>query len=270
MLEWNCPQIRFQMDILYWELKGPQYHWLYLTQTNCFNSDLWRSPLIELETSQLQYGVAGQFSSHSNSSCLSQASSGLNLNKLSESCQNYSSNESIQQWSDSQTNTGMVKTNSPQTSSSARPISNPQLNLNRTPQLDNNIVHTGFQPKNFVKLERRGLRQSSACSSVISSMESVDSSNISETETDSVTSGVPSSGPDTSCSSLDVRSGHVTSLAHNRMSKIISKLHILSPISDKSQVRKMIILLLYYYGFRQQRTVFKDPDLYCIQLQIFY
>ena len=182
----------------------------------------------------------------------------MNLNKLSESCQNYSSNESIQQsqWSDSQTNTGMVKINSPQTSSAARPISNPQLILNRTPQLDNNMVPSGFQPKNFVKLERRGLRQSSACSSVISSMESVDSSNISETETDSMTSGVPSSGPDTSCSSLDVRSGHVPSLAHNRMSKIISKLHILSPISDKSQVRKMIIVLCYYYGFRQQRTVF--------------
>ena len=57
---------------------------------------------------------------------------------------------------------------------------------------------------------------------------------------ESVTSGVPSSGPAsdlvTSSSSLDLRPASAQAGPNtNRMSRIMSKLQILSPISDKSQ-----------------------------------
>lgn len=61
-----------------------------------------------------------------------------------------------------------------------------------------------------------------------------------ESMSESVTSGVPSSGPPsdlvTSSSSLDLRPASAQAGPNtNRMSRIMSKLQILSPISDKSQ-----------------------------------
>ena len=135
-----------------------------------------RSPLVE--SSQLQ------FSSQSLSSCVSQASdsgSGVNMNKLSEICQrnfveNYSSSsESVSaaqknRWSENQiTGRDFVKT-------SQAPLTE---DLNRSSRLDGSVSVTRaprfsmFHPKSLLKLERR--MASSGCSSLISSMESVES-----------------------------------------------------------------------------------------------
>ena len=135
-----------------------------------------RSPLVE--SSQLQ------FSSQSLSSCVSQVSdsgSGVNMNNLSDICQrnfveNYSSSsESVSaaqknRWSENQiTGRDFVKT-------SQAPLTE---DLNRNSRLDSSVSVTRaqrfpmFQPKSLLKLERR--MASSGCSSLISSMESVES-----------------------------------------------------------------------------------------------
>ena len=228
-----------------------------------------RSPLVEMESSHLG-GGRPQFSSHSNSSCLSQVSgSGMNLNKLSEICrrnfvENYSSSsESVaaaqkNRWSENQiSGQDFVKT-------SSAPVT---VDLNRNSELDNTFSSSSgspgtraraprlgvFHPKSFLKVERR--MASSGCSSLISSMESVESNTsegkikfsfpsfnmfvpAGESMSESVTSGVPSSGLasdlQTSSSSLDLRPASA-GLSSTRMSRIMSKLQILSPISDKSQ-----------------------------------
>ena len=135
-----------------------------------------RSPLVEMESTQLQS------SSRSLSSCVSQASdSGLNMNKLSEICQrnfveNYSSSsESVSaaqknRWSENQiTGRDFVKT-------SQAPLNE---DLNRNTRLDNTVSGSRgprfsmFHSKSVLKMERR--MASSGCSSLISSMESVES-----------------------------------------------------------------------------------------------
>ena len=118
-----------------------------------------------------------------------------------------------------------------------------EVGLNRSGQAD-----PVYQHKNLLKLQTKllGSKESSACSSVLSSLESVESNtsegnrsveicnlNVPCPACESVTESLISS----SCSSsLELRPP-----GHSKVSKIINKLQILSPISDKSQVTTVII-----------------------------
>ena len=145
-----------------------------------------------METCQLQH-VGEHFSSHSNSSCLSQNSSGLNLNKLSELCQNYSSNESVSHVSSSHVSMprGTWSESSPRDIITNSQLTEGDKTVNRSSDSVGfsdkssgiDVYPSQQQQKSFLKLERRSaghIMSTSICSSLISSMESVDNSNISE------------------------------------------------------------------------------------------
>lgn len=202
-----------------------------------------RSPVTNFEGSQFH---DQNYSSHSNSSCLSQTSSGLNLNKLpgftQRKCfdEQISSTESTPQklrWSERQSHVDIGE-NLRKTEKSRH-----LQDINRNPQFDNQVNRPRpniYQSKNFLKVQNKLIssKDSSACSSMVSSMESVESntsegvgSSISESFHSMVSGGLSSSyhASETSLSKppLDLR--------NSRVSRIMSKLQILSPISDKSQ-----------------------------------
>lgn len=202
-----------------------------------------RSPLSNFEGTQFH---EQNYSSHSNSSCLSQTSSGLNLNKLTGYArrknleEQISSTESTPQkirWKESQC---PVETD--EALSKPEKMRHPQ-DVNRNPQYDNGVNRPRpniYQSKNFLKVQNKfaSSKDSSACSSMVSSMESVESntsegvgSSISESFHSAVSVGLNSSchASETSLCKppLDLR--------NSRVSRIMSKLQILSPISDKSQ-----------------------------------
>jgi hypothetical protein len=183
------------------------------------------------------------YSSHSNSSCLSQISSGLNLNKLSSFTQRKSFDEQISSAeSTPQKNRwqgrNSIGENLRKTEKSLHPH-----DINRNAQFDNQVNRPRpniYQSKNFLKVQNKLLssKDSSVCSSLVSSMESVESntsegvgSSLSESFHSTVSGGLSSSyhASETSLSKppLDLR--------NSRVSRIMSKLQILSPISDKSQ-----------------------------------
>jgi len=202
-----------------------------------------RSPVSNFEDSQFH---DQNYSSHSNSSCLSQISSGLNLNKLPSFTQRKSFEEQISssestpqkhRWSERQGH-GLVGERIRKMEKSRNPP-----DINRNAQFDNQVNRPRpniYQSKNFLKVQNKLInsKDSSACSSLVSSMESVESntsegvgSSISESFHSTVSGGLSSSyhPSETSLNKppLDLR--------NSRVSRIMSKLQILSPISDKSQ-----------------------------------
>ena len=139
-----------------------------------------RSPVSNFEDSQFH---DQNYSSHSNSSCLSQISSGLNLNKLPSFTQRKSFEEQISssestpqkhRWSERQGH-GLVGERIRKMEKSRNPP-----DINRNAQFDNQVNRPRpniYQSKNFLKVQNKLInsKDSSACSSLVSSMESVES-----------------------------------------------------------------------------------------------